>query len=128
MLKLFFETGVKWLALRREVGGMKAHIQNSENSGLLHSPRKNLRGDVEKFSRGVGFLLISLEKEPRGALALSSYPLISLKEEPRGVFVGHTNILMWILEVSGVFSSNAHSAVAPAPYCLHKLYVDHDLP
>lgn len=59
-----------------------------------------MRGDVEKLSRGIGLPLICL--------------LICLtKEEPRGVLVGQVNILMWILMVSGVFSSNALITVAP---------------
>ncbi|KFY16270.1 hypothetical protein V492_01446 [Pseudogymnoascus sp. VKM F-4246] len=54
-----------------------------------------VRGDVEKISRGIGVLLISL------------------KEEPHGVFVGLRTSSCGELVVSGAFSPNAHSAAAP---------------
>lgn len=70
---------------------------------------------MEKFSRGIGFLLISLKMKMR---------------DPRGVLVGLIDIMLWILMVSGVFSSNApaQSRRGSILSVSHELHVDHGLP
>jgi hypothetical protein len=69
MLKLFSGAGGELLALEREIGEARLHILISQNSVLLRSPRKTMRGDVEKLSRGIGAPLISLKREPHGVFA-----------------------------------------------------------
>lgn len=78
------------------------------------------------FSRGIGILLISLKKDPRGGVGAL---LISLKEEPRGVFVVLVEqIDIIVVDTHGfsvVFRSKRLIAVWPHTV-FHELQVDHD--
>jgi hypothetical protein len=80
---------------------------------------------VEKFSRGIDILLISLKKrEPRGGVG-ALLLIIPQKGSPAGCELGRSTSSLWILTVSVVFSSKEHIAVW-LHTVFHELQVDHD--